>query len=106
MALAQLVDAMARCDIESDWHAMIAAAHPESLVVLTDLNATALDEGLLPVLLPQLSARHHVLVAAVADPRVDQLAPPGGPTRRSGVRRCGCGARPVTGLRRHNFEAG
>ncbi|MEK1080945.1 DUF58 domain-containing protein, partial [Mycobacterium ulcerans] len=35
--------------------------------------ATALDEGLLPVL-PQLSAKHQVVVAAVADPRVDQLA--------------------------------
>src|SRR6516162_8281826 len=38
-----------------------------------DPNATALDEGLLPVL-PQLSARHHMLIAAVADPRVDQMA--------------------------------
>lgn len=79
--LAQLVDAMAPLRpalIESDWHAMIATilrrTRRRSLVVLlTDLNATALDEGLLPVL-PQLSARHHVLVAAVADPRVDQLA--------------------------------
>ncbi|EUA78620.1 hypothetical protein I553_2910 [Mycobacterium xenopi 4042] len=42
-------------------------------MLLTDLNAAALDEGLLPVL-PQLSARHQVIVAAVADPRVDQLA--------------------------------
>ena len=32
-----------------------------------------LDEGLLPVL-PQLTARHQVIVAAVADPRVDDLA--------------------------------
>jgi uncharacterized protein (DUF58 family) len=43
------------------------------VVLMTDLNASALDEGLLPVL-PQLSARHHVIVAAVTDPRVDQLA--------------------------------
>ncbi|BDB45486.1 MULTISPECIES: DUF58 domain-containing protein [Mycobacterium] len=79
--LAQLVDAMAPLQpalIESDWRAMVATilrrTRRRSLVVLlTDLNATALDEGLLPVL-PQLSARHHVLVAAVADPRVDQLA--------------------------------
>jgi uncharacterized protein (DUF58 family) len=42
-------------------------------VLLTDLNATALDEGLLPVL-PQLSSRHQVMIAAVADPHVDQLA--------------------------------
>lgn len=79
--LAQLVDAMAPLQpalVESDWRAMIATVarrtRRRSLVVLlTDLNATALDEGVLP-LLPQLSAKHHVLVAAVADPRVDQLA--------------------------------
>ncbi|OBJ84283.1 DUF58 domain-containing protein [Mycobacterium asiaticum] len=78
--LAQLVDAMAPLQpalVESDWRAMVAAilrrTRRRSLVVLlTDLNATALDEGLLPML-PQLSAKHHVLVAAVADPRVDQL---------------------------------
>jgi uncharacterized protein (DUF58 family) len=40
---------------------------------MTDLNASALDEGLMEVL-PQLSARHQVLLAAVSDPRVDQLA--------------------------------
>ncbi|OBK10229.1 DUF58 domain-containing protein [Mycobacterium asiaticum] len=79
--LAQLVDAMAPLQpvlVESDWRAMVAAilrrTRRRSLVVLlTDLNATALEEGLLPML-PQLSAKHHVLVAAVADPRVDQLA--------------------------------
>jgi uncharacterized protein (DUF58 family) len=79
--LAQLVNAMAPLQpalIESDWRAMVATilrrTRRRSLVVLlTDLNATALDEGLLPVL-PQLSAKHHVLVAAVADPRVEQLA--------------------------------
>ena len=64
--------------VESDWRAMVAAilrrTRRRSLVVLlTDLNATALDEGLLPVL-PQLSAKHHVMIAAVADPRVDQMA--------------------------------
>jgi uncharacterized protein (DUF58 family) len=79
--LAQLVDAMAPLQptlVESDWRAMIAAiarrTRRRSLVVLlTDLNATALDEGLLPIL-PQLSSRHHVMIAAVADPRVDQMA--------------------------------
>lgn len=79
--LAQLVGAMAPLQpalVESDWRAMVAnivrRTRRRSLVVLlTDLNATALDEGLLPVL-PQLSAKHHVLVAAVGDPRVDQLA--------------------------------
>ena len=79
--LAQLVDAMAPLQptlVESDWRAMVAAiarrTRRRSLVVLlTDLNATALDEGLLPVL-PLLSAKHHVMIAAVADPRVDELA--------------------------------
>jgi uncharacterized protein (DUF58 family) len=79
--LAQLVTAMAPLQpalIESDWRAMIAAilrrTRRRSLVVLlTDLNATALDEGLLPVL-PQLSVKHHVMIAAVADPRVDEMA--------------------------------
>ncbi len=79
--LAQLVDAMAPLQptlIESDWRAMVAVilrrTRRRSLVVLlTDLNATALDEGLLPVL-PQLSAKHHLLVAAVTDPRVDHMA--------------------------------
>lgn len=79
--LAQLVDAMAPLQptlVESDWRAMASAialrARRRSLVVLlTDLNAAALDEGLLPVL-PQLSAKHHLLVAAVSDPRVDQMA--------------------------------
>jgi uncharacterized protein (DUF58 family) len=43
------------------------------VVLLTDLNASALEEGLLPVL-PQLSSRHKVIVAAVTDPRVRELA--------------------------------
>jgi uncharacterized protein (DUF58 family) len=79
--LAQLVDAMAPLQpalVESDWRALASAiavrARRRSLVVLlTDLNAAALDEGLLPVL-PQLSAKHQLLLAAVSDPRVDQMA--------------------------------
>ncbi|AKN15882.1 hypothetical protein MHAE_09450 [Mycobacterium haemophilum DSM 44634] len=79
--LAQLVDAMAPLQptlVESDWRTMVAAiarrTRRRSLVVLlTDLNATALDEGLLPIL-PQLSTKHHVMIAAVTDPRVDHMA--------------------------------
>jgi uncharacterized protein (DUF58 family) len=79
--LAQLVNAMAPLQpalVESDATAIVSAVQRRirrrALVVLmTDLNASALDEGLMTVL-PQLSARHQVLVAAVADPRVDQLA--------------------------------
>jgi uncharacterized protein (DUF58 family) len=63
--------------IESDSTAMVSAVLRRTrrralVVLLTDLNASALDEGLLPVL-PALSAKHRVVVAAVADPRVDQL---------------------------------
>lgn len=79
--LAQLVAAMAPLEpslVESDARSMVAAVQRrvrrQALVVLlTDLNASAIDEGLLSVL-PQLTARHRVIVAAVADPRVDTLA--------------------------------
>lgn len=79
--LARLVNAMAPLQpalIESDWGAMVAAitrrTRRRSLVVLlTDLNGAALDEGLLPVL-PMLSAKHHVMIAAVSDPRIDHMA--------------------------------
>jgi uncharacterized protein (DUF58 family) len=79
--LAKLVEAMAPLTpalVEPDWRAMVAAIERRIrqralVVLLTDLNATALEEGLLPVL-PQLAAKHQVIVTAVADPRVDQLA--------------------------------
>ncbi len=79
--LARLVDAMAPLQpalVESDAGAMIAAVQRRVrrralVVLLTDLNASALDEGLLEVL-PQLSTKHQVLLAAVTDPRVDLLA--------------------------------
>ncbi|MGA5462859.1 DUF58 domain-containing protein [Mycobacterium sp. NPDC050041] len=79
--LAQLVTAMAPLEpalVESDAAAMVAAVarrvrRRALVVLLTDLNASALDEGLMAVL-PQLTGRHQVLLAAVADPRVDTLA--------------------------------
>jgi uncharacterized protein (DUF58 family) len=79
--LAQLVDAMAPLQpalVESNAPAMVATIarriRRRALVVLmTELNASALDEGLMGVL-PQLSAKHHVLIAAVSDPRVDRMA--------------------------------
>lgn len=110
--LAQLVDAMAPLQpelVESDWRAMVAAVarrtRRRSLVVLlTDLNATALDEGLLPVL-PQLSTKHHMLIAAVADPgwttwrpgvrmrpRCTTRRPPNGPATTAARSRRGCAA--------------
>ncbi|MGU3497738.1 DUF58 domain-containing protein [Mycobacterium sp. C31M] len=79
--LAQLVAAMAPLQpalLESDAAAMVAAigrrVRRRALVVLlTDLNAAALEEGLLTVL-AQLSTRHQVMMAAVSDPRVDAMA--------------------------------
>jgi uncharacterized protein (DUF58 family) len=79
--LAHLVEAMAPLQpalVESDARAMVAAVQRRIrrralVVLLTDLNASALDEGLMAVL-PQLSAKHQVLLAAVADPRVERLA--------------------------------
>jgi len=79
--LAQLVDAMAPLEpalVESDARATVATVsrrfRRRALVVLmTDLNSSALDEVLMGVL-PLLSAKHQVLIAAVADPRLDRLA--------------------------------
>jgi uncharacterized protein (DUF58 family) len=79
--LAQLVEAMAPLQpalVESDAAATVATVRRRIrqralVVLLTDLNASALDEGLMAVL-PRLSAKHHVLIAAVADPRVERLA--------------------------------
>ncbi|MQA03691.1 MAG: DUF58 domain-containing protein [Streptosporangiales bacterium] len=49
-------------------------ARQRSLVVLlTDLSASALEGGLIPRL-PLLAAKHLVLVAAVADPGVEEMA--------------------------------
>ena len=78
---AQLVEAMAPLQpalVESDAAAMLAtlsrrARRDHLVVLLTDLNASALEEGLLPVL-PKLTAEHQVILAAVADPRVQELA--------------------------------
>ena len=43
------------------------------IVLLTSMDAAPIEEGLLPVL-PQLTQRHTVLVAAVADPDVEEMA--------------------------------
>jgi uncharacterized protein (DUF58 family) len=64
-------------------------ARRRSLVVLfTSLDTAALEEGLLPHL-TSLTSRHTVVLAAVADPRVEAMAAGRG-TPRGGVRRrCG-----------------
>ncbi|KGN35561.1 DUF58 domain-containing protein [Knoellia subterranea] len=63
--------------VEADWRMLAAevtrTGTQRALVVLiTPLESSALEEGLLPVL-PALAARHRVVVAAVADPAVDVL---------------------------------
>jgi uncharacterized protein (DUF58 family) len=64
--------------IESDIGLMAAAvlgiARQRCLVVLlTDLNPAAIEEGLLPHI-QLLSSKHKVLLAAVADPRIAEMA--------------------------------
>jgi uncharacterized protein (DUF58 family) len=79
--LAAVTSALAAVDselIESDAglmaSAVLSVARQRSLVVLlTDLNPAAVEDGLLPRV-PVLAARHQLLVAAVADPRLDELA--------------------------------
>ncbi|MBN6052653.1 DUF58 domain-containing protein [Nonomuraea sp. RK-328] len=79
--LSSLVNAMAPIEaelVEADSRSMVSAILARAkrrclVVLLTDLNSAALDEGLMPVL-PQLSSRHLVLVAAVSDPRVADMA--------------------------------
>ncbi|WP_405144888.1 DUF58 domain-containing protein [Sphaerisporangium sp. NBC_01403] len=80
-SLSALVNVMAPIEaelVEADSASMVAAVLARAkrrclVVLLTDLNPAAMEEGLLPVL-PQLASRHVVLVAAVADPRVAEMA--------------------------------
>ncbi|MEV4833249.1 DUF58 domain-containing protein [Nonomuraea sp. NPDC049486] len=79
--LSSLVNVMAPIEaelVEADAQGMVAAILSRAkrrclVVLLTDLNGAAMDEGLMPVL-PQLSSRHLVLVAGVSDPRVAAMA--------------------------------
>lgn len=79
--LPRLVQAMAPLEprlVETDASLLVAEVlrrdRKRSLVVLfTALDGAAVEEGLLPVL-PALTARHTVVLAAVADPRIAELA--------------------------------
>lgn len=79
--LAAMVNAMAPLEaelVESDADGMVGEvlrrARQRSLVVLvTGLDAPVLESGLLPRL-PLLTARHRLLLAAVSDPRVAEMA--------------------------------
>ncbi|MEV7180202.1 DUF58 domain-containing protein [Kitasatospora sp. NPDC093679] len=64
--------------VETDLRALTAAAlrmspHRSLIVLLTGLDAGATEDGLLPQL-PLLTKRHEVVLASVADPRLDELA--------------------------------
>ena len=78
--LARLVDTMALLEpslVESDGRLLVSEVlrrtRRRSLVVLfTTLDAAPLEQGLLPVL-GSLTSRHTVVLAAVGDPRVEQM---------------------------------
>ncbi|GII61407.1 hypothetical protein Skr01_14920 [Sphaerisporangium krabiense] len=80
-SLSALVNVMAPLEpelVEADSERMVATIMARAgrrclVVLMTDLNPAAMEQGLLPVL-PRLAARHLVLVAAVADPRVAEMA--------------------------------
>jgi uncharacterized protein (DUF58 family) len=73
-AMAPLEPELIEADAAGMVSALLARVRQRCLVVLlTDLNATAMEEGLLP-LLPQLTAKHLVMIAAVSDPRVSEMA--------------------------------
>ncbi|MFI1165431.1 DUF58 domain-containing protein [Streptomyces sp. NPDC020801] len=79
--LPSLVNAMATLEpelVETDARGLTATAlrtapRRSLVVLLTSLDAAPVEEGLLPVL-PQLTRRHTVLVASVADPHVAGMA--------------------------------
>ena len=90
---ATLQDAMADLEpviAEADWASLAGAVtglgRQRALVVLlTPLEPSAVEEGLLPVL-PTLTRHHRVVLASVRDPALDRLAAARGSARR-GVRR-------------------
>ncbi|MBS2551751.1 DUF58 domain-containing protein [Catenulispora sp. NL8] len=79
--LAQVTDAMATLEpelVELDARGLVTTvlnrAPQRSLVVLlTSLDSAPMAEGLLPVI-NRLTTRHEVVVASVADPRIEQMA--------------------------------
>ncbi|GAA1961050.1 DUF58 domain-containing protein [Catenulispora subtropica] len=79
--LAQVTEAMAVLEpelVELDARGLVTtvlkrAGHRALVVLLTSLDSAPMTEGLLPVI-GALTARHEVVVASVADPRVEQMA--------------------------------
>lgn len=82
--LPAMVDALAPLEpelVETDARGLVAAALAHAprrslIVLLASLDAAPVEEGLLPVLpqLTQLTQRHTVLLAAVSDPHVADMA--------------------------------
>jgi uncharacterized protein (DUF58 family) len=73
-AMAALEPSLVETDMRGLAGQVLQRTGRRSLVVLfTGLDAAPVEEGLLPVL-PHLVARHRVLVASVADPRVAEMA--------------------------------
>ncbi|MFJ7059305.1 DUF58 domain-containing protein [Streptomyces griseobrunneus] len=78
--LATVVNALASLEpelVETDARGLSTAALSNAprgslIVLLTTLEAAPIEEGLLP-LLPQLTRRHTVLLAAVSDPRITEM---------------------------------
>ena len=79
--LPDLVQAMATLEavlVEPDWRALVSAVqrrapHRSLVVLLSALDPAPVEYGLLPEL-SRLTARHQVVLASVADPRVAQMA--------------------------------
>jgi uncharacterized protein (DUF58 family) len=79
--LPALMEAMSPVEadlVEADWEASVAAIRRQLtqrtlIVLLTPLEAAAVEEGLLPVV-GQLTRRHPVVIASVADPSVPRMA--------------------------------
>ncbi|MGW4445038.1 DUF58 domain-containing protein [Streptomyces sp. NPDC004682] len=73
-ALASLEPELVETDARGLAATVLRTASRRSLVILfTTLDAAPVEEGLLPVL-PQLTSRHTVLVASVADPHIAAMA--------------------------------
>jgi len=79
--LPAFVEAMARLEpelVEMDAGGLVSAAfqqagHRSLIVLITGLEAAVIEEGLLPVL-PKLTRRHALVLAAVGDPRIETMA--------------------------------
>jgi uncharacterized protein (DUF58 family) len=97
-ALAPLEPALVETDARGLASAVLKNAPRRSLVVLlTSLDPAPVEEGLLPVL-PQLTRRHTVLVASVADPHVEEMSTTRGTL--DGVYEAAAGAQAQTARRR------